>query len=130
MSDKPREFEYVDKLSMVIKVGPVVMKTVGFNPRLALIEKSAYDKLKKIIAKCPNENDDLGAEYVHVKILKAENEKLIETLEKVENMECGNCCRSDVYVSSVVRETLDSMSERCEGCSKYYLCRKCRKRKK
>lgn len=33
-------------------------------------------KLKDVIAQSPNENDDLGAEYTHVVILKDKNEKL------------------------------------------------------
>jgi len=53
-----------------------------FDPNIVeLVNKieslqSENTKLKKIIAKCPNENDDLGAEYTHVIILKEELEKV------------------------------------------------------
>ena len=56
--------------------------------------QAEIEQLKKIIAKCPNENDDLGAEYVHVCILQREidrKDKIIarlkKTFERIENGE-------------------------------------------
>jgi len=60
-------------------------------------------KLKAIIADKPNENDSLGAEYVHVCILKNENDELKAKADKLaeaaqaidkafgDNFICGYC---------------------------------------
>lgn len=45
--------------------------------------KAEIERLKKLIAKELNENDELGAEYTYVNILKAENAKLRAALEKI-----------------------------------------------
>jgi hypothetical protein len=52
-----------------------------------VIEYSAYQKLKDILARKPNENDDLGSEYVHVSILKEKLAIAVEALEKYSKRE-------------------------------------------
>lgn len=112
---KPREFWIVDSSQMngqqtrVYNMEPKWL--IGAVEWTRAIELSAFtalqaenERLKSIIAKEMSENDEFGAEYVHVNILKEENAKLRaaygvvrEALEKIKKRGAGyNLSLSDV----------------------------------
>lgn len=52
-----------------------------------VIEFSAYERLQKILRQEASDNDELGSEFVLVQLLKEENQKLKEALQKIATTE-------------------------------------------
>lgn len=97
------------------------LKTIGVEvaeKELEVIVGNATEKLrtenqrlKKIIAKELSENDELGCEYTYVNILKDENQRLREALEKAKTYICcehgHNCMRHEVCATSHGAQCMD-----------------------
>lgn len=97
MTTKPREFQ----LCRLCDGGGEVLH--WFVEKSALVAANAeIERLNKIIAQEINENDELGAEYTYVRILKDENEKLKAELER----------RPSIEQSKIVVETLKDLEDR------------------
>lgn len=73
------EYEWVKVLS-----ADDLHKAIGINYTRYSEVMQENGKLKKIIAQCPSENDDLGAEYTHVQILKQHADSLAEALDEID----------------------------------------------
>jgi len=81
------------------------------------------DRLKKIIARAPNENDDLGAEYTHVRILQDELRALKAKMviltsvagEFLYHIDDYGCIPEDSVVGSIERDKLMLTLKGVEG---------------
>jgi hypothetical protein len=71
------------------------------------------ENLRAIIRKELSENDEFGAEYVHVSILRRENEELREklkvALKALDEIDKG-CSRHDTTAWNIANDALDEIS--------------------
>lgn len=94
---------------------------IMYHEKVHVIEISALEslqaenqKLKDIIAKCPNENDDLGAEFVHVQILQEklkEEKRLRQDTKKQMLRFCDQVIEKDKLIEEARKLLLKAYGE-------------------